>query len=334
MDPRQRFLAALQGRPVDRTPVAHVAALTTVELQQMTGCPMPEVHLDPARQARLLFANHEVLGLDAVTFLINYFSEPWALGVEIDWGDPSTLPVFTSHPWRCLDDAVVPTDLLDRRPIRTCLETLRVAKRDYGATVAVLGKVMGPFSMAQVMHGVENLMMATIDDRGMVMGLLDVCADVLVKVANAQLETGIDALAIGEGGAGANMLSPAMYEELLLPVHQSMLGRIHGPTIMHICGDVTARLPMFQHTGMDCFNFDWAISPQNMVDTVGEAVRLMGNINTTDLLRGSPSQIKQQVVECLDAGVDIVSPGCAISPNCPNANLRAMADAVAEYAQP
>ena len=333
MHARERFLAAIHGRPTDRPPVAHVAALTTAELQQATGCRMPDVFFDPAQQARLLQANHEVLGLDAVTFLINYFNSPAALGAHMDWGDVSTLPTFKSHPWQQLDDVDIPDDLLDRQPIRTCLETLRIAKRDYGQKVAVLGKVMGPFSMAQVMHGVENLMIATIDNRDLVVGLLEACVEVLVKFAHAQLEIGIDALAIGEGGAGANMLSPGMYHELLLPVHQKMLSQIDAPTIMHICGDVTPRLQMFRQTGMDCFNFDWAISPDDIVKTVAGDYRLMGNVNTTDLLRASPARIALQVHQCMDAGVDIISPGCAISPMCPNANLRAMADAVAEHAE-
>lgn len=327
MTPRERFMAALHGQQPDRPPVAHVAALATVDNQRLTGCNMPDAHFDAALQARLLFANHEHLGLDAVTFLINYFSEPAALGAEIDWGSSTTLPTFRSSPWRRPDDATVPDDLLDRRPIHTCLETLRIAKRDYGAKIGVLGKVMGPFSMAQAMHGVPNTLLAMYDDRDLVAHVVGVCTDVAVKFANAQFELGIDAIAIGEGGAGANMLSPQMYEEFLLPVHINMIRRIQGPAIMHMCGDITARIPLLKQTGMACFNFDWAIPPRTMVQEACSAFPLMGNVNTTDLLTGSPVRILQQVHECIGAGVDVISPGCAISPECPNENLRAMSEA-------
>ncbi len=312
--------------------MAHVAALTTVELQQATGCCMPDVHADPAKQAKLLAANHEVLGLDAVTFIINYFGEPAALGAEMDWGTPSQLPSFQSSPWQRADDAIIPEDLLDRPPISTYLETLRIAKRDYGDRMAVLGKVMGPFSMALAMHGIEQVLMGMIENRSLIAHFVDVCIEVLVKCANAELECGIDALAIGEGGAGSQMLSPEMYEEFLLPVHQKMIAQIDGPTIMHICGDVTPRLPMLKQTGMACFNFDWAIQPKQMAQAAAGAFRLMGNVNTTDLLNATPREIERQVTDNLEAGVDIISPGCAISPNCPNANLQAMARAAAKYA--
>jgi len=332
MNSRERFLAALHGQTPDRTPVAHVAALTTVELQQATGCFMPDVHSDPAKQAKLLAANHDVLEFDAVNFIINYFGEPAALGAEMDWGTASQLPSFQSNPWQRAEDTVIPSNLLDCPPISTYLGTLRIAKRDYGDRMAVLGKVMGPFSMALAMHGIEQVLMGMIENRSLIAHFVDVCVEVLVKCANAELECGIDALAIGEGGAGSQMLSPEMYEEFLLPVHQKMIARIDGPTIMHICGDVTPRLPMLKQTGMTCFNFDWAIQPEQMVQAAAGAFRLMGNVNTTDLLNATPQEIERQVMDNLEAGVDIISPGCAISPNCPNANLQAMARAVARYA--
>ena len=140
--------------------------------------------------------------------------------------------------------------------------------------------------------------------------------------------TSIDAISIGEGGAGARMLSPAAYEECLLPVHQRLISRIHGPTIMHICGDVRSRLHLLAQTGMTCFNFDWAVPPAEMAAAAAGKFSIMGNINTTDLLCAAPAEIARQVEECLAAGVHIISPGCATSPKCPNANLRAMSEAI------
>jgi MtaA/CmuA family methyltransferase len=328
MTSRERFLAALHGRPTDRPPVAHVAALTTVELQEATGYRMPRVHHDAEAQAGLLAANHDELGFDAVSFIINYFGEPAALGVEMDWGDEIRLPVFRSHPWRQIEDARVPADIMDRRPITTYLETLGIAKGRYADRMAVLGKVMGPFSMAQVMHGIEPLLIATLDDDQLVIQLLDVCCDLLVRCANAQLEAGADAIAIGEGGAGSQMLSPATYERLLLPVHQRMMAQIDGPTILHICGDILPRLDMIARTGVTCFNFDWAIGPEQMVAAAADKFTVMGNVNTTDLLNAPATEIARQTLENVRAGVHIISPGCAVSPKCPNANLRAMFEAV------
>jgi MtaA/CmuA family methyltransferase len=331
MNSRERFLAALSGEKPDRTPLAHVSALTTVELQESTGCAMPDVHLDPEALVRLCAANHEVLGFDAVTFNINYFGEPAALGCEMNWGSRTELPTYTSNPWSKEEDARIPDDLLDRAPICTYLQADRIAKRDYGDKVAVLGKVMGPFSMVLAMHGIENVMLGLIQNPDRIRHFLDVAVRILVQCANAQFEAGIDALAIGEGGAGGNMLSPRMHEAFLLDVHRRMIAQINGPTVMHICGDITPRLDSLAKIGLDCFNFDWAIRPEVMVRVAKDKFAIMGNVNTTDLLLAAPQEIERQVFENLAAGVDIISPGCAISPNCPNANLQAMANAIARW---
>ena len=45
----------------------------------------------------------------------------------------------------------------------------------------------------------------------------------------------------------------------------------------------------------------------------------------------TPDEIERQVVENLEAGVDMISPGCAISPRCPNANFQAMVRAVTQW---
>ncbi len=327
MTPRERFLAALHGQPTDRTPTAYVSALTTVDLQERTGCRMPAAHHDAEQLAALCYANHEVLGFDGVTFLINYFNEPAALGVEMDWGSERALPMYKSHPWRTADDAVVARDILDRPPVSTYLEALRIAKRRYGDRVAVLGKIMGPFSMTQVMHGVDQTMMDAVMAPDTVRRFEDACAEMLAVCANAQFEAGADAVAIGEGGAGANMMSPEMYEDLLLETHQQLINEIRGPVILHICGDITPRLRAIAQAGPACFNFDWEIDPAEMKRAAAGRFKIMGNVNTTDLLLGKPDQIAEQVKRCVAAGVDIVSPGCAVSPECPNENLRTLSDA-------
>jgi len=326
-------MLALEGKAVDRAPLAHVSALTTVELQQSTGCSMPGVHTNPEDLARLGAANHEILGFDAVSFIINYFNEPVALGCAVDWGSNRRLPMYMSHPWQTLDDVKKPADLLDRSPVKECLETIRIAKKKYGSDTAVLGKVMGPLSMVQVMQGVETVMLNMMDSPEVIQQMMEVAADILIECANAQFDAGADAVSLGEGGAGANMVSPPMHREFLLSVHKRMVEEIHGPLIIHICGDITPRIDLIMESGFKCFNFDWAVDIDTLRKATEGRLSIMGNINTTALLQGDPEEIEKEVFACLDGRVDIVSPGCAISPECPNANIRAMREGIDKWYQ-
>ena len=133
MNPRQRFLAALHGDTPDRPPLAHVSALTTVELQEQTGCAMPDAHHDPVRLARLCYANHDALGFDAVTFIINFFNEPVALGVKMNWGSKTELPMYASRPWSDVQDAAAPDDILGRASVSTYLDALHFGVGASGA---------------------------------------------------------------------------------------------------------------------------------------------------------------------------------------------------------
>jgi [methyl-Co(III) methanol-specific corrinoid protein]:coenzyme M methyltransferase len=85
--------------------------------------------------------------------------------------------------------------------------------------------------------------------------------------------------------------------------------------------------------GIACFNFDWNINPKFMKEVSKGKFKIMGNINTYDLLTATPEVIERQVIENLEAGVDIISPGCAISPECPNSNLKAMSETIKKWAK-
>lgn len=328
MTSRERFLAALHGAEPDRTPLAHVAAMTTVELQRMTGCSMPEAHRDPEQLVALCGANHDVFGFDAVTFIINFFNEPAALGAEMDWGAPDVLPNYRSHPWQRAEDAVIPPALLDHPVLRGNLRAIRLAKERYGGKCAVLGKVMGPFSMVQVMHGVDATLMGLLTAPELMAHFMAVSVQALAESANAQLDAGADAIVIGEGGAGAAMVSPELYDVFIREPHRQMCARIGGPAVMHMCGDISPRLDALRQVGFTCFNFDWAIAPSKMKAASRGAFTLIGNVNTAHLLEGPEEEVERQVHENLEAGIGIISPGCAISPRCPNAHLLAMRRAI------
>ena len=342
MTSRERFLSTLNGEIPDLTPTLNVAALTTVELQRLTGCSMPEVHQDPDKLVRLLYANHEVLGFDAVTFLINYFNLPAALGCEMDWGNESKLPIYTSNPWKEYlleapstgDLPESPRDVFQLSYIKTCIEAIATAKKLYGHNIGVVGKVMGPFSMAQAMCGVENVLTAVMEIPDQLRRIVDLCAGMLADFANGQIRAGADAICIGEGGAGANMLSPAQHDFLLTAAHRTMAGRIEGPTIMHICGDIRPRLELLGQSGISCFHFDWEIEPKMMKRISAGKFLIAGNINTSDLLLADPEAIAKQTADNLEAGTDIISPGCAVSPKCPNRNFAIIGKTIKTWRRP
>ena len=92
-----------------------------------------------------------------------------------------------------------------------------------------------------------------------------------------------------------------------------MAERFNVPLILHICGRTLDRLDYIAQTGMDCFHFDSRNDPQEAVDIAAGRIRLVGNLNNPELLYSKgPEEVREAVYKCLDAGVDLIAPECAI----------------------
>ena len=187
------------------------------------------------------------------------------------------------------------------------------------------------------LFGVEPFLMLTLDNPQEVGEILRRLKDVAVVFAQAQFEAGADAVTLGDHATG-DLVSGAMFRELLWPVHCELAARIAGPVILHICGNTTDRLADIAHTGFACFHFDSkvpAAMARRIVDDQGRGeggrrrIALMGNINNPrTLLHGTPQDVAGEVEECLRQGIEIIGPECAVPLTAPTENLQAVAAAV------
>ena len=82
MTPRERFMAGILGKPVDRRPVGSPTSVATVEQMESTGACFPEVHQDGEAMARLAAGSYEVLGYDAIMPIFSVQQEAAACGAE------------------------------------------------------------------------------------------------------------------------------------------------------------------------------------------------------------------------------------------------------------
>ena len=123
---------------------------------------------------------------------------------------------------------------------------------------------------------------------------------------------GADALTFPDHATG-DLVSGEYYRRFLLEIHQEMAERLSVPLILHICGNTLDRMGYIAQTGMASFHFDSKNDPQAAMDAVAGGIGLVGNINNPETLyaRG-PEEVRQEVFRCLDAGVGMVAPECAV----------------------
>ena len=89
--------------------------------------------------------------------------------------------------------------------------------------------------------------------------------------------------------------------------------RLKVPLILHICGKTLDRMDYIAQNGMAMFHFDSKNDPQKAMDIVDGRIGLVGNINNPETLyaRG-PEEVRAEVFRCLDAGVNMIAPECAV----------------------
>ncbi len=333
MTPKRRFIAGILGGRTDRPPVGSPTSVATVECMEACGAYFPDVHLDGERMARLGATAHTVLGYDCIMPIFSVQQEAAALGCQMDWREVDSMPVNLNSPWATPDDVVIPADFLETPPVRAVLDALRILRREYGSQVAIVGKVMGPWTLSYHMHGLQDFLLKTILEPDTVRRFLDKLKHVTLLFGHAQIEAGADVLCIADHATG-DLVSAKMYRDFLLPVHQELTQALGAPTVLHICGNTATRMDHICHSGFDAFHFDSKVDAQKATEIVQRRISLVGNINNPEVLyRGTPEDAYEMTRYTLTAGVEVVGPECAIPLRTPNANLIAIRRAAEEFGQ-
>ncbi len=323
--------AMFGGRRGPRPPAANPTSIACHGLMEKTGVSFPEAHLRAEAMAELALAGHEVVGFDAVMPEFSVVQEAAALGAEVDWGDRNRMPDVKNFPNQDFSDIEIPSDFLERPSCRVVLDALSLLRRHVGGRVAIIGKVMGPWTLSYHMVGTQHFLLAVgMGESQKVSKMLRQLMPVTIAFINAQFQAGADIVVLADH-ATRNLVGPHHYREYLLPIHQEILSQVGGPVILHVCGNCSDRLELFAETGVDAYHFEWQVDAKEAVRRIGNRISLVGNINNPRaLLQGTPQDVYQQARYAIEAGVHLIGPECAIPLSTPVENLRAIVEAVRE----
>jgi [methyl-Co(III) methylamine-specific corrinoid protein]:coenzyme M methyltransferase len=330
MNARERLLAVLDGRTVDRVPVISHLQTGTVDLMNASGAYWPEANHNSDKMVALALAAHTVAGLESVKVPFDVALDCTAFGVqtgnEAMDRPPSVLrPIITNI--EDIDRMETPNPHQDGRPplVLEALQKLKEKKLD----VPIIGGVIAPFSLAGQMRGEQDAIMDVLLHPELITKLLERTAEWGAIYARAELEAGADVITLVDATASGTILSPQHYAEFVLPYQQKVMKAIHdrgGKAILHICGDVTHNLDLMLQTGADGISVDQVMDMRWVKERTKGRCAAVGNISpTTTLLLSSPLCVRKTCRGILEAGTDVLAPGCGIAPRTPLANLQAMA---------
>ena len=314
MNRKERVISALNGLPVDRPPVANPTSVATVEMMDLVGARFPDAHRDAELNARLAATEYTEFGFDSITPYFSIIQESAAIGCEIQWEQKDNWPtVRMMNPiWKSSNDVHVPPDFLNHPDVKVITDSIKILKMEFGNEVAIIGKTMGPWTLAYHVFGVEPFLLGTVDDPKETAKALEKLKEFTLIYGQAQIDAGADALTLPDHATG-DLVSGEYYRRFLLELHQELEESLDVPLILHICGNTIDRMPYISETGMAAFHFDSRNDPLEAMKAVDGKIRLVGNINNpTTLYARGPTEVREEVFKALNAGVQIIAPECAI----------------------
>lgn len=330
MNSFERYMATLEGRPVD-----HLARLPI--LMQFAAEHIGSNYGAFASDYRVLTRSNLIcareFGIDQMNTMSDPYRETQGYGARIIY-ERDMVPRCERHPLEDDPDfAKLPRpDPMGAERMRDRVEAVRVYREQVGGEYSIMGWVEGPAAEAADLRRLDNFFMDLIDDPAGVGRLMDLCVDVAVDFARAQVRAGADTIGIGD--AAASQVSTGLYESLILPRERRLVEAIKamGAKVrMHICGNITHLLPGLATLGTDVLDVDHMVDLAAVRRAVGRRTVIAGNLDpVAEVLQSTPGAIREAVRRCyaIAGNPFMVNAGCEIPSATPAANLKALCEPV------
>ena len=325
MNGRERVIAAMERRPVDRTPVFPV--VTTYLGSRVLERPYVDTVLDPLLQYDGLRAmirrfgfdgvevgfgpadgwqeRQKVVEIDGQRYLANASGEPSARLQHDDAAVPLRSEPFIKDK-RDLDKiGVTPAEEYERcgttRPVRELVDEL-------GDRVFLAG-----CAASQTMNslagwrGGEQAMLDLREDPAFVLEVMERATAISIERGKALIGAGVHGIYTGDAWASASIISPRDYERFCQPFHAKAAKAFHelgAKVYLHICGNCKPILELMADTGVDAIEPLDLMSAQDLADAkrrVGDRVCFKGGVSTLLLLNGSPGEVYRASLDAVRA---------------------------------
>lgn len=317
----------MNKKTVDRVSLACPLQTATVPLMDMAGACWPSANQEAEPMAELAVAAHDIAGLEGVRLPFCLTVEAEALGCPILPGSRISQPSVSApvvNDYSDIDNLSVP-DPADSARMPVVKEAIGLAREKVGDGVPIIVGITAPFTLAGHLRGVETMLLDMFDNPDFVNDIILFATDVAKEYSKALVDAGADAITLIEPSATCELIGPSDFEQYAAPTLGALSRSIKVPTILHICGNTTPILPILETLDVDAVSIDHVVDVSDARHTFKDTV-LVGNVNPVDvLLFGTPQDVEEASLKCLDAGVDILAPGCGFSPNTPIENMKTFA---------
>jgi [methyl-Co(III) methanol-specific corrinoid protein]:coenzyme M methyltransferase len=337
LTPRERVMKLFKREKTDYIPIFSGMGNITIHGLLQYGWEFQEIHTDAHKMAKMAASTYQLFGFECAVVPFDMGVEAEVLGSKVNYYAHATdilYPTISQHPAEKVEDLnlQIPSDLSSAGRIPLVTKAIGILKKEVGDQVAIGSWILGPYTLAGQLLDLSQLAKAAFKKKDLVSKLLDQLAEVLIQIIKIYRKAGADYITVREMGAGPDILSPRMFEDLIIPPLKRIFVEIESPKVLHICGDTNAIVDQMVLCGADAISVE---KKNNVAETrkkLGPNVLIFGELDAYGVLSmGKPEDVDEAVKEAIDRGVNAIWPGCDIWPTVPKKNMEALMSAVRKY---
>jgi uroporphyrinogen decarboxylase len=340
MHSKQIITNLLELKPNPRVPAALMSAgawalnSNGVSLENALNSPPEEI-------AEILYRAYNDAGSDIVWAMSGYNNIViGAVGGKIKFrtkGTPDVIETLIKKPSDV--DSIDIGKIQDDERVKTLLHITRLlAQKVNGENYVALTR-WGPFTLAGLLYGAENLLRDVYKDPAGARHILDFTAELYLRYARLYIDNGVDFALLAEPTTSGDMISRRHFEEFALPAFKKVFAGLRKKkirTALHICGNIENRLDLLNGIGAELISVDYKVSLKKCREVFNGSTAFAGNMNPVAVMqRETPEGVVKACEECIAAAGNgpgyLLMPGCDIPPTTPAENIRAMTRTGREY---
>jgi uroporphyrinogen decarboxylase len=333
MNSKEIIDALLELKPTERAPVSLMSAgawaLNShgLSLEKALAAPTEDV-------AEILYQSYAEVDSDIVWAMSGYNNiVVGAVGGKIKFrtrGTPDVVETLLKTP-ADVDHMDLKSIKNDERIQKLLAITNLLAKKVDGENYVALTR-WGPFTLAGLLYGAENLMRDIYKKPGAVRHILDVTADLYLAYVQLYVDNGVDFALLAEPTTSGDMISREHFAEFCVPVFKKVFTELKKKkvrTALHICGNISNRLDLLNGIGAELISVDYKVDLEQCRTGFGGKTAFGGNMIPVAIRqRENPEGVALACEECITrAGEEpgfLLMPGCDIPPATPAENIKTM----------
>jgi uroporphyrinogen decarboxylase len=330
LTPKERVLALLTGKPLDRIICMPIVTTNTA---QLIGKTVKEFQLDGQVMAEAHIAAFKRFGYDLIYLFTNCSYVAEAMGATLDYSEnePANCDVPVINSREDLSKIKVAEKNDGQFPVY--YEALEILNKEVGDQVFISVCFSGPVSTAATLRGVEAFARDTYADPELCHTLLRMATDSCKNFIREIVKYGAMPIIL-EPIASGSLFSPKMFDKIAFPYIKELVDLAHelqALVPLHICGKTHKIVDKMTDTGSDVISLDKCDLAIAREKVAGRAV-ILGNIDpANELLFGPVEEIHRVCREALDimqgyTPAFILSTGCETANKVPFEHIQAMLD--------